>query len=33
MPLIADYVLSPIVIYNNYFSSFNLETEDEGINQ
>ncbi|MCA5005214.1 hypothetical protein [Sphingobacterium bovistauri] len=29
IPVIADYVLSPIVIYNDEFTSINFETEDE----
>ncbi|MBQ0153065.1 MAG: hypothetical protein KBS61_09265 [Chryseobacterium sp.] len=29
VPIIADYVLSPIVIYNDDFTSINIETEDE----
>ena len=29
VPVIADYVLSPIVIYNDDFTSINFETEDE----
>lgn len=29
IPVIADYVLSPIVIYNDDFTSINFETQDE----
>lgn len=29
IPVIADYVLSPIVVYNDDFTSINFETQDE----